>query len=275
MNAEIDFGEWLSRVRRERPLVHGIFGPVVAGRVADALLAVGASPVMARAPEEVADVARGAGAVTLSLGMLDAQSLAAMLAAGQAAGGAGVPVVFDPVGVGATAYRAEAAARLAAQLRLAVLRGNRGEIGWMLGTGGRVRGVDAVTGGAGLEAAMQAWARSRASVVVATGAVDLVADGTRVLRLGNGDPVLAAVAGTGCQLTALIGAWIAVAGPRPALARVAEAAAAAITSFNVAAELAREVARGPGSFPAALLDALWDLTGERVARRARVEILQV
>lgn len=271
VNEVVDFARWLERVRRGRPLVHNITNAVVASRVADALAALGASPVMAVAAQEAADVARGADALALNLGTPDQRAVNAMLGAGRAANAASVPVVLDPVGVGATAYRDALAARLASQLRLTVLRGNQGEIGSMLGTGGQVRGVDSVAGGVGLIPAMQAWARAHACVVIATGPIDYVADGTRVLALGNGDPLLGVVPGAGCQLTALIGAWIAVAGRDAGLDQIAEACVAAVSSFNVAGELAAAAARGPGSFQVELVDALHRLDGTTVAARARVE----
>ncbi|GGJ11535.1 hydroxyethylthiazole kinase [Alicyclobacillus cellulosilyticus] len=268
-----DIGEWLLKVRGERPLVHNITNLVVTNVAANALLAIGASPVMAYAEEEVADMARLAQALALNMGTLDQRVVAAMRRAGRAANDAGVPVVFDPVGVGATPYRTETARTLCDELRLAVLRGNAGEIGVLLGAGGAVKGVDAAGAAAGLPQAMRAYAAERGCVVVATGETDYVTDGKTVWALRNGHPLLAAVTGSGCQLTAILGAFVGVAGRGADVAVQAAAVIAGITCFNVAAEMAAARADGPGTFQARLFDALYHLTPEDAVARARVEVL--
>jgi hydroxyethylthiazole kinase len=247
---------------------------VVTNIAANVLLALGASPVMAYSRREVADMARIAAALALNMGTLDEDVVEAMRLAGRAANEAGVPVVFDPVGVGATPYRNETAEALTRELQLAVLRGNAGEMGVFLGAGGAVKGVDSAAASADLPQAMQAYARRHGCVVVATGPVDLVADGDRLFQLRNGHPLLAAITGSGCMLTALLGAFVGVAGRRPEPRQVAEACVAAITCYNVAAELAAERAQGPGTFQAALFDALYHLTPDEVERRARIECIE-
>ncbi len=154
MMTTMDAGYWLTEVRRHRPLVHNMTNLVVTNAVANALLALGASPVMAYAHEEVQDMARIAGAVALNMGTLTPDLITGMILAGKAAEEAHVPVVFDPVGVGATPYRMHAADEMVANLRLTVLKGNSGEVGAMAGAGGTVSGVDAVGVGPGLSDAM-------------------------------------------------------------------------------------------------------------------------
>lgn len=272
MSASVDAGAWLQAVRARRPLVHNITNLVVTNVAANALLAVGASPVMAHARQEVADMARMSAALTLNMGTLDGTVVEAMRIAGRAANQAGVPVVFDPVGVGATPYRSEIAAALADELEFAVLRGNGGEIGYMLGIGGEVKGVDSVAVSERLPQAMREYARGRGTVVVATGETDYVTDGSRIWVLSNGHPLLSAITGSGCMLTALIGAFAGAAGELGA-GRMAEAAVAALTCYNVAAELAAAEASGPGTFQAALFDALHRLDPEEVNRRANVRVM--
>jgi hydroxyethylthiazole kinase len=270
-----DWGEraaqWLDAVRAKRPLVHNITNWVVTNIAANALLAIGASPVMAYSRREVADMARIASALALNMGTLDEPTVEAMRIAGDAAAQAGVPIVFDPVGVGATPYRNETAAELTDRLPIAVLRGNAGEMGVLLGAGGEVKGVDSVGAADDLPRAMQAYAKAHGCVVVATGPEDWATDGTRVLRLCNGHPLLAAITGSGCMLTAVIGGFVGAAGRRPEPNTVLEATAAAITAYNVAAELAAERASGPGTFQAALFDELYQLRPEDVRARARIE----
>lgn len=270
----IDAGKWLDRVRAERPLVHNITNAVVTNIAANALLSLGASPVMAYAREEVADMARIASGLALNMGTLDESVVEAMLLAGRAANEAGVPVVFDPVGAGATPYRNEAANRVTKELHLAVLRGNAAEIGMLSGAGGEVKGVDAASAGTDLPEAMRNFAQQKRCVAIATGETDYVTDGDRIWELRNGHPLLAAITGSGCMLTAILGAFAGVAGRQADLKTIAEACIAALTCYNAAAEIAAERAQGPGTFQAALFDALYHLNGEQVNRRARIALRQ-
>ncbi|MCL6517063.1 hydroxyethylthiazole kinase [Alicyclobacillus sp.] len=273
MSTSVDVAAWLNRVREARPLVHNITNLVVTNVAANGLLAIGASPVMAHAKQEVADMARIAGAVALNMGTLDEDIVEAMELAGRAANGAGVPVVFDPVGVGATPYRDEAARRLTERVKLAMLRGNAGEIGVLIGAGGQVKGVDSEGAASDLPQAMRRYAEARGCAVIATGPTDYVTDGRRVWALSNGHPLMAAITGSGCIATAILGAFAAVAdrdqGPRA----YAEAAVAALTCYNVAGQLAADKAQGPGTFQAALFDALYHLDGAYVKEVAKVEVL--
>ncbi len=271
MTMTIDAGRWLIEVRRGRPLVHNMTNLVVTNAVANALLAIGASPVMAYAHEEVQDMARNAGALALNMGTLTPDLITGMILAGKAAEEVHVPVVFDPVGVGATPYRVQAAEKVAAGLRLTVLKGNAGEIGGMTGAGGMVSGVDATVASAGLAEAMVLYARDHHTVVVATGEQDFVTDGQSLWVLSNGHPWLARITGSGCMLTGIIGAFLAVVDTAGEATVFAEASASAITCFNVAAEKAAEGAQGPGTFAARLFDALSLLEPDEVNRMARVE----
>src|SRR5581483_4006250 len=126
------------------PLVHQITNYVVMNETANATLALGALPVMAHAPEEVEEMAALAGALVLNIGTLSEHWVEAMLLAGRAANGAGVPVVLDPVGAGATIYRTETAHRLLSELDVAVLRGNAAEIATLAGKEAEIRGVESV-----------------------------------------------------------------------------------------------------------------------------------
>lgn len=275
MKAEFDAARWLEQVRSERPLVHNITNLVVTNIAANALLSVGASPVMAYARQEVGDMARIAHGLALNMGTLDDQVVEAMLLAGRAANQASVPVVFDPVGVGATPYRTEVADTIVTQLQLTVLRGNAGEIGILLGAGGEVKGVDSAAVAVNLGEAMVRFAKEHKCVVVATGATDYVTDGTSLWALENGDPLLAAITGSGCMATALLGAFTGVAGKQASLRDYAFASMAALTCYNVAGELAAARAHGPGSFQVNLFDALYHLDGAYVNERARVSELPV
>ncbi len=254
----------LARVRECRPLVHHITNLVTVNDVANVTLALGASPVMAHAPEEVEEMVSAAGALVLNLGTLTQAAVDVMVQAGRRANHEGIPVILDPVGAGATAFRTAQALRVLAEVRVACVRGNAGEIAALSGATGRVRGVDAAGGIAGVDRLTVEVAGRTGAVIAATGAVDFLSDGTRGVRLENGHPLLARITGSGCMATAAIGAFAAV--ERDTLA----AAAYALLCFEVGAENAAAVAGGPGTFRAALLDALASLDGATVRRRARM-----
>src|SRR5205823_6463014 len=144
-----------------------------------------------------------------NIGTLSEHWVEAMLLAGGAATARGIPVVLDPVGAGATAYRTAAARRILDLVPVTVVRGNPGEVATLVGASAEVRGVESM--GAGMEAAELARAAARRLGVVAsvTGPVDHVSDGERVLAVANGHELLAAVTGTGCMSSALTGCFLA------------------------------------------------------------------
>jgi hydroxyethylthiazole kinase len=258
-------GQALRELRKRKPLVHQITNYVVMNETANATLALGALPVMAHAREEVEEMVALAGALVLNIGTLSPHWLDAMLLAGKAANEHGVPVVLDPVGAGATRYRTETARRLLDQVKVAVLRGNQGEVATLIGVQAEVRGVESI--GAGGEPADLARTAARNLELVAsvTGPVDHVSDGERVLAVANGHELLAAVTGTGCMSSAITGCFLAVARDRPL-----EAAAGALAAFGVAAEDAAVDAKGPGSFHVGLYDALAALEPGTLDARAKI-----
>ena len=261
MNAGAD----LALIRERKPLVHQITNFVVMNETANATLALGALPVMAHAPQEVEEMASAASALVLNIGTLSDEWIDSMLRAGRAANGAGVPVVLDPVGAGATAYRTETARTLVNELELAVVRGNSAEIATLAGRHAEIRGVEAVGEGGGPELARQA-ALVLGSVAAVTGPVDHVSDGERVLAIANGHELMATVTGTGCMASAITGCFLAVRSESPL-----EAAAEALVAFGVAGEDAARQASKPGSFHVALYDALYDLDPATLDSRAKVE----
>src|SRR5439155_6101554 len=248
-----------------KPLIHQITNYVVMNETANATLALGALPVMAHAREEVEEMVALAGALVLNIGTLSPHWIEAMLLAGKAANERGVPVVLDPVGAGATRFRTETARRLLDEVKVAVLRGNQGEVATLVGVQAEVRGVESI--GAGGEPAdlARTAARNLGLVASVTGAIDHVSDGNRVLAVANGHELLAAVTGTGCMSSAITGCFLAVARERPL-----EAAAEALAALGVAAEDAARDAKRPGSFHGCLYDALAAL--EPVALDARAKI---
>lgn len=257
----------LAAVRQERPLIHHITNSVTINDCANITVCAGAAPVMADAPEEVADMVEAASALVLNIGTLSVAQVEAMLIAGRRANDLGIPVVLDPVGAGATEFRTASARRLLEALDIAVLKGNAGEIGVIAGTGGSVRGVDSAGIAADPLATVRECARSTGAVVAMTGETDLVTDGGRVYAVRNGSPLMERLSGTGCMAASVTGAFAAVADDLLA------SSAAALAAFGLAGERAEAGARGPYSFRAGLFDEFAALTPDDLARYARIEEL--
>jgi hydroxyethylthiazole kinase len=257
-------GKSLAALRERKPLVHQITNYVVMNETANATLALGALPVMAHAPEEMEEMVGLAGALVLNIGTLSAHWVEAMLAAGWAANTRGVPVVLDPVGAGATAYRTDTARRILDEVDVAVLRGNAGEIATLVGVAAEVRGVESVATGADPAELAREAARTLGVIASVTGPVDHVSDGERVAAISNGDPMLATITGTGCMSSAVTGCFLAVA------ESPFDGAVEALVAFGVAGEDAARGAKGPGSFHVNLYDALGALDPATLDGRGRV-----
>ncbi|MDQ2960697.1 MAG: hydroxyethylthiazole kinase [Candidatus Dormibacteraeota bacterium] len=257
-------GDSLRRLRAAPPLVHQITNFVVMNETANATLALGGLPVMAHAPEEVAEMASIAGALVLNIGTLTTEWVDSMFLAGRAANSAGVPVVLDPVGVGATRLRTESARRILREVQVTVLRGNLAEVATLAGLSAEIRGVEAIGAADDIADIARAAASTLGLVAAVTGPVDAVSDGDVVLRVSNGHPMLATVTGTGCIASALTGCILAVNRDR-----ATGAAAEALVLLGIAGEDAAVGARGPGSFHVNLYDALAALSPDTVDERAR------
>lgn len=257
--------EALGRLREGRPLVHHITNYVSVGLVANATLCAGALPVMAHAREEVAEMSGAAGALVLNIGTLDGRQVESMLAAGARANERGIPVILDPVGAGATGMRTRAAERLLSELEISAVCGNAGEISTLAGLSAEVRGVESI-GGDARTAALKA-AEALRLTVAATGEVDYVCGGGRMLAVENGHPLLGRVVGSGCASTAVIGCFAAAAGDAGP-----ETVAHALAYFGCAGEEAARNSEGPGTFEGRLLDALAALAADpsRLSGRLRM-----
>lgn len=254
-----------ARVRAESPLVVNITNYVAMNFAANVLLAAGASPVMAHAPEEIGEMMAIAGALTINYGTLDAPWVHAMMQAGLAAKRACKPVVFDPVGAGATTYRTDTAKAFLEAFPVAVIRANSSEILALSESAAATKGVDATDPVDAAIPAATALARKHGCTVAVSGAVDAVTDGHRLLRISGGSPLMPRITATGCSLTALTGACCALSPGEPLLA-----AATAMAIFKAAAEAAAPAARGPGSMAVAFLDALHSLDLAAVAAPGRI-----
>jgi len=255
----------LEKIRAGRPLVHNITNYVVMNTTANALLALGASPVMAHAVEEVEEMAGLAAALVLNIGTLSGPWIEAMKIAARAARKKGIPIILDPVGAGATRFRTAVALELLAAARPAIVRGNASEIRALAAAGGETRGVESRHGAEeALEAARELAARY-GSIISISGAVDLIVGTERTARVRNGHPMMARVTGMGCAASALTGALLAV-NPLPL-----RAAAHAMAVMGIAGEMAAERSIGPGSLQVNFLDALYALSENDIQSRLRME----
>ena len=243
----------LEELRRVAPLVHNITNYVAMDITANALLAVGASPAMVHAEDEVEDFVAIAHSSVINIGTLSPAWVSAMTRAAEQAVARGKPWVLDPVGAGATQYRT-AVARDLGQRKPTVVRGNASEILALAGAStAATKGVDSVhTAADALEVARD-LARDLSTVVAVTGTVDYVTDGERVLRVENGHPMMTRVTALGCTATALTGAFLAVQ-PDPLVA-----AAQALGILGLCGETAARGVDGPGTLRLRIIDALYQL----------------
>lgn len=272
MELHRQLAETLARVQAHNPLIHQLTNFVTANDCANITLALGASPVMANDPLEAAEMSAAADALLLNIGTLDHSRLPSMLLAGQAAVAKGIPVVFDPVGVGSTAARTAAARQIIRHVPLAVVRGNQSEIRQLAGFAAAMKGVDAAsspTEAADMPAIACELSQRLGCIVCVTGRQDLVADSRRLCRISNGHPFLGRISGTGCMAGSLISCCCAVCGD-PFLAAVC-----GLTILGVAGEIAHAsltATEGLGSFRMRLFDAVSALTPADISDLSRVTI---
>ena len=268
----------LDNVRAGSPLVHNITNYVTVNDCANALLAIGASPIMSDEPADVEDIQTICGGLVLNIGTLNERTIAGMFAAGERAGALGHPIVLDPVGAGASALRTQTAGNLLDKLDMSVVRGNMSEVKALAGAAAATRGVDANPNDAVTEenlaesaAFVRVLAAKTNAIVAVTGAIDVVADAERAFAVRNGTPLMGRITGAGCMLSCLVAAFVA-ANPDAPL----EATTAAVTAMGLAGQTAQKRMGGfdgNGSFRTYVLDALYRMDGEALEAGAQVEEL--
>ncbi|CCO44830.1 putative Hydroxyethylthiazole kinase [Vibrio nigripulchritudo SOn1] len=253
--------ELLTKVRENKPLVVNVTNYVVMNNTANALLSVGASPIMAHSREEMAEMMSFAGALVINIGTLDSQWLPRMEFAVEQANKNDKPVVLDPVGCGASSIRTRASRDIAKVADSLIIRGNASEIIALAGEQAQSKGVDALdSSDAALGAAKFLSEEYRCSVVV-SGATDYIVSAGEVVSLANGHEMMPYVTGMGCTLSALTGAFAAIGD---------NSGVAAAAVLGVAGEIAAEQAKGPGSLQLELLDALYQLDEKVLAERLNI-----
>jgi hydroxyethylthiazole kinase len=259
ITAESIFSD-LTKIREQSPLVHNITNFVVMNNTANALLSLGASPVMAHAVEEVRDMVKIAASLVLNMGTLNPQWVEGMIEAGKAARQKGIPIVFDPVGVGATPYRNETANRILTECHPDIIRGNASEIMALVNTSSTTKGVDSTqTSTSALESA-RVLSKKSGAIVIISGAEDFITNGKEVTVIRNGVSMMSRVTGMGCTATAITAAFAAVNND------FLKASAHAMAIMGIAGETAAQKASGPGSLQMYFLDTLFNLSNETIKK---------
>lgn len=250
----------LEAVRKQSPLVHNITNYVVMNNTANALLAIGASPVMAHAIEEVKDMVNIASALVINMGTLSPAWVTAMLLAGEAAKTKGIPVVFDPVGVGATPYRNSTATDILENCKPNIIRGNASEIMALTKASVSTKGVDSTTSSSSAIDSAKSLAAKTGAIVVISGAEDFITDGKTVLSVKNGSPLMPKITGMGCTATAIVGAVAAV------NKNYLHAAFSAMAIMGITGEIAAKKSNGPASLQLQFIDTLYNLSDSDIEK---------
>ena len=245
---------YLEAVREKKPVVHHLTNWVTIYDCAQVVKSFGASPVMAHAAEEAADMAAIADALVLNIGTLTSDVIESMKIAATSANAKGIPVVLDVCGAGATPFRNRKSFELLDAVRIDVIKGNSSEVARIAGRDVHTRGVDATDVRADLGEIASFLAKERKCTVVITGKEDIVADSRAMYTVKNGHEMMTHVVGTGCMAASVIGTF---AGASPE--DIAAAAAAGLSCYEIAAELAMMVSGGPATFKEHLFDCIFRL----------------
>jgi hydroxyethylthiazole kinase len=258
----------LGTVKAKKPLIHHITNMVTINDCANVTLAVGGLPVMAHAIEEVEEMVSNSQALVLNIGTLTLEQVQVMIKAGKKANSLKIPVIFDPVGAGATKIRTEASKKIFEEIQISVIKGNKAEIGILTGAGGKIRGVEAESNDENIES-YKNFAKEYNCIVATSGVTDVVTNGNTVYKVDNGHAMLGTISGTGCMLTSVIANFCAVESDH------LNATVSAMAAFGIAGELSalRSDVRGPASFKVAFFDEINNLTDAKLnmGKKVRVE----
>ena len=267
----------LENVRAKTPLVHNITNYVTVNDVANVLLAAGGSPIMSDDADDVEDIMSICGGLNINIGTLNKNTIPSMFLAGKKANELGHIVLLDPVGAGASRLRTDTANRLMQEVRFDAVRGNISEIKTLCTGSGSTKGVDADAVDAVTEANLddsvqlvKTFAQRAGCIVAVTGAIDLVSDGERCWCIRNGRAEMSRITGTGCQLSALMTAFL-VANPDHKLA----AAAAAVCMMGLAGEIGwanMQPGDGNSTYRNRIIDAIFNMTGDALEKGAKYEL---
>lgn len=255
----------IDAIRKRAPVIHNITNYVVMSSTANALLAIGASPVMAHAEEEVEEMVAISQALVINIGTLSEHWVASMFKAVRQARKKDIPVILDPVGAGATAYRTRTARELMESGQPTIIRGNASEIMALADDRFKTKGVDSSADSDAAIITAQKLAQTYKCVICVSGATDYIIDSENILKIKNGHLLMTKVTGFGCTASALCAAFAAV----EAMPFTATVKAMAV--MGIAGEIAVEKSAGPGSLQMYFLDVLYRLTEYDINSRLKIE----
>jgi hydroxyethylthiazole kinase len=265
VKGKIDIYGFLKKVKEQKPVVHHLTNWVTIYDCANVIKILGASPVMAHAPEEVAEMAGIASSLVLNIGTLTVDFIEAMKIAAKSANKKNIPVTLDVCGAGATKLRDQKCFELLDEVKIAIIKGNASEIARIAGQSVTTKGVDAGSVTVNLVNLATELAKNRHCTVVITGKEDIITDGKHCYRVNNGHPMMANIVGTGCMAASVIGTFAAVDYD------YVQTSVAGLVCFEIAAELAVKKSHGPGTFKEQLFDALYNLDKTTIEKMQKVE----
>ncbi len=256
----------LEKLRENSPLIHNITNIVVANYVANGLLSLGCSPIMSNAIEEMDELPAICQALVINIGTLTAEQVKSMIKAGISANKNNIPVVLDPVGVGATTFRQETVKTLLSEIKFDLIRGNIGEIAHLAQVNWNAKGVDAGTGEANLSQIAKDVALKYNCIVAISGEIDYISDGSKVAKIDNGTALFPRITGSGCLLSAVCGAFLTLDDNNFDLTL------SACTSYAVAGQIVKENLNDnqTGQFYIGLLDSLANIDDKTVEKYAKI-----
>ncbi len=267
----------IENVRRKAPLVHNITNYVTVNDVANALLACGASPIMSDDREEVEEITSICGGLNINIGTLNQNTIPSMILAGKKTNELGHKVLLDPVGAGASKLRTDTAVNLMKEIKFNAIRGNISEIKTLALGSGSTKGVDADVADAVIEDTLdsaitfvKAFSKKAGCIIAVTGAIDLVSDGDKCYVIRNGRAEMSKITGTGCQLSAIMTAFL-IANPENQL----EAAAAAVCAMGLAGEIGwsnMQPGDGNSTYGNRIIDAIYNMDGDTLEKGAKYEV---
>lgn len=254
----------LNLIRERSPLIHNITNYVVMNNTANALLSIGASPVMAHAVDEVAEMVNIASALVINIGTLDTEWVKAMLIAGKAAQAKKIPIIFDPVGAGATSYRTRVCRQILEECKPSIIRGNASEIMALVNSNVKTKGVDSTSSSDSALDSAKTLAKDTDAIVVISGQTDYITNGQITEMVSNGNTLMSWVTGMGCTATSIVAAFAAI---NP---NMLEAATHGMAIMGISGELAAAKSQGNGSMQVHFLDELFNLNENTLRNKLKL-----
>lgn len=267
MDIQKQLNDVFEALQNKRALIHHITNYVTVNDCANVVLAMGASPIMADEISEVEEMVGICNALVLNIGTANERTIASMLKAGRAANAKGIPVVLDPVGVGATPFRRESVAKLMEAISFSVIRGNMAEIKTIAGLEAKSAGVDSLEEESDGAKIALTLAKKLGCVIAITGKIDIVSDGVSTYALENGDVALTKLTGTGCMSSSLIGSFLGASN------KALVSSIAGILTMSIAGEIA-DKNKGMGTFHASLIDAISHMDAKSILNNSNVSLIK-